>query len=84
MSGWICRECRTKYSSTNGKKPETTPKWQDGHKCVIVSMEVDRTLTILNTIETCAVADLPDIIKAIRHDILTEVRNKITDIKQSE
>jgi hypothetical protein len=69
--GWICRECRTKYSSTNGKKPMTFPVWDDGHKCVVISLEADRTLTILNTIENCTVTDTPSVIDAIRKDILT-------------
>lgn len=70
--GWICRQCRTKYSSTNGQKPATYPKWQDGHECneYIVSMEVDRTLTILNTIENCTVTDAPAVIAAIKKDLL--------------
>ncbi len=67
---WICRNCRTRYSSLNGKKPESFPKWDDGHKCKVVSIETDRTLTILNTIENCTTMDLPDVIKAIKKDIL--------------
>ena len=66
----ICRECRTKYSSIDGKKPTMTPEWEDGHVCSLVSMEADRTLTILNTIANSSVMDIPAVIKAIQEDIL--------------
>jgi len=66
----ICRTCRTEYSSTDGKKPVSFPKWADGHVCDVVSMENDRILTILNTIANSTVVDVPDVIKAIQEDIL--------------
>lgn len=67
---WVCRECRTKYSSTDGKKPATFPKWDDGHVCTVVSLEDDRILRILNTIENSAINDVYDTIREIRNEIL--------------
>lgn len=67
---WVCRSCRTKYASADAQKPQSLPRWADGHECELYSEEVDRTLTILNTIENCTVTDLPEVIEAIRKDII--------------